>query len=175
MTARSSILTELQLTVSATSLYRRSKINLTRARKLKMVYIVGRKKKGNKEKKDISDRIESWQRSCWKVNKICEARILGSIDRALEREREREWNAVSKMFSNRKTVGIRLPSLISIWLKFLFAHYSEFSTSFCLACPAENNDCWGIKQRKKNGRIYFYWGTWTFNFARLCRVLYYSE
>lgn len=56
MTARSSILTELQLTVSATSLYRRSKINLTRARKLKMVYIVERKKKerekkGNKKKK----------------------------------------------------------------------------------------------------------------------------
>lgn len=51
MTARSSILTELQLTVSATSLYRRSKINLTRARKLKMVYIVGRKKKRKQRKK----------------------------------------------------------------------------------------------------------------------------
>lgn len=50
MTARSSILTELQLTVSATSLYRRSKINLTRARKLKMVYIVERKKKRERKK-----------------------------------------------------------------------------------------------------------------------------
>lgn len=46
-----SILTELQLTVSATSLYRRSKINLTRARKLKTVYIVEREKKKKREQK----------------------------------------------------------------------------------------------------------------------------
>lgn len=52
MTARSSILTELQLTVSATSLYRRSKINLTRARKLKMVYIVERKKREREREKE---------------------------------------------------------------------------------------------------------------------------
>lgn len=63
MTARSSILTELQLTVSATSLYRRSKINLTRARKLKMVYIVGRKKKGNKEKKEEGKKLGKKKKS----------------------------------------------------------------------------------------------------------------
>lgn len=72
MTARSSILTELQLTVSATSLYRRSKINLTRARKLKMVYIVERKKKerekkGNKKKEG---RQKNWKKNQTRISSI---------------------------------------------------------------------------------------------------------
>ena len=163
MTGRSSILTELQLTVSATLLYRGLKINLTRARKLKMVYTVelnctkrgGRRKKLEKKSNgDIADRncqhIE-FRTSIQLITHIWQGRILTAqlpkgkqnlrcwnigIDRSYvhrcfgEGKREREHDL--KNGFGPITVRTRLPSLISIWLKFLFIHRSKFSTSSCL-------------------------------------------
>lgn len=160
MTGRSSILTELQLTVSATSLYRGLKINLTHARKLKMVYTVelNCKKRGGRRKKlekksngDIADRncqhIE-FRTSIQLITHIWQDRIL-TAQLPKGKQNLRCWNIgidrsyVHRYFGERKrefknvfgpiTVRTRLPSLISIWLKFLFVHRSKFSTSSCLA------------------------------------------